>query len=140
MSTVSTVQTLFPSPGDPAQSITSPASQAPLAWFTDQLGATDPALILPAPTIAQVSYWRDLCGVANGVGKQGVADDARPPDRAPSRSTLRALEERNLLVRRERAWHLRRNWYTRLGALRLRAVPTPPLEVLDAPGVGLPTF
>lgn len=140
MSTVSTVQTLFPSHDDPAQSISSPESQAPLAWFTDQLGATDPALTLSAPTIAQVSYWRDLCGVVNGLGKQGVADDAWPADQAPSRSTLRALEERNLLVRRDRAWHLRRNWYTRLGALRFRAVPTPPLEALDAPSAGLPTY
>jgi hypothetical protein len=111
-----------------------------LAWFTDQLGATDPALTLRAPTISQVSYWRELCGVVNGAGKQGVSDDAWPADQAPSRSTLRALEERNLLVRRDRAWHLRRNWYTRIGALRLRAVPTPPLEVMDAPGEGLPTY
>lgn len=137
---MSMVQALLSSPGDSARSEISPESQSPLAWFTDQLGTTDPALTLPAPTIAQVSYWRELCGVANGVGKQGVSDDDWPADHAPSRSTLRALEERSLLVRRDRAWHLRRNWYTRLGALRLRALPTPPLEVLDAPGEGLPTY
>jgi hypothetical protein len=111
-----------------------------LTWFTDQLGATDPALTLSAPTIAQVSYWRELCGVVNGVGKQGVADDGWPADQTPSRSTLRALVERSILVRRDLTWHLRREWFTRLSALRLRATPTPPLETLDAPGEGLPTY
>jgi hypothetical protein len=87
-----------------------------------------------------VSYWRELCGVLTGAGLQGIADDAWPADLAPSRPTLRALEERRILVRRDRAWHLRLDWYTRMGALRLRATLTPPLELMDAPGEGLPTY
>jgi hypothetical protein len=98
---MSTAHALFPQPQ-------SAPMLSGLAWFADQLGASDPALALPAPTIAQVSYWRELCGVVSDAAMHGVADDAWPVDKTPTRSTLRALEERAILVRRDRAWHLRR--------------------------------
>src|SRR5260370_38248801 len=80
---------------------------------------------LPPPTKAQVHYWRELCGVATLHGAAGVRDDQWPPELAPSTATLRALVERGLFVRRRPAWHLRREWYTRVGALRGQATPTP---------------
>src|SRR5258708_18422631 len=95
---------------------------------------------LPPPTKAQVHYWRELCGVATLHGAVGVRDDQWPPELAPSKATLRALVARGLFVRRGRAWHLRRDWYTRVGALRGRAVPTPPLTLAERPGPNLPTY
>ncbi|HEX9412145.1 MAG TPA: hypothetical protein VF916_01450, partial [Ktedonobacterales bacterium] len=89
---------------------------------------------LSPPTKAQVYYWRELCGVATLHGAAGVRDDQWPPELAPSTATLRALVERGLFVRRRRAWRLRRDWYTRVGALRARAVPTPPLTLAERPG------
>jgi hypothetical protein len=122
-----------------AQPVT-PGEQAPLVWFAGRLGVNDPVMSLPAPTVAQVSHWGELCGALNDAGPHGIADDAWRADLAPSRPTLRALEERRVLVRRDRAWHLCVDWYTRMSALRLRATPTPPLELMDAPGEGLPTY
>src|SRR5262249_54187617 len=51
-----------------------------------------------------------------------------------------ALVVRRLLVRRGRAWHLRRNWYTRLSALRTAAVDTPPLTLAARPAPDLPCY
>ncbi len=62
------------------------------------------------------------------------------PELSPTRITLRAMEERRLVVRRSRAWHLRRGWFTVLTMLRVTAVPTPPLVVAERPGPNLPTF
>jgi hypothetical protein len=95
---------------------------------------------LPAPTHAQVHYWRELCGVLTLHKGPGVADGDWPADLAPSKPTFKALVERGLLVRRGRAWHLKRDWYRRLSALRQRAVPTPPLAPAERPGPGLPSY
>ncbi len=62
------------------------------------------------------------------------------PDLAPQSHTLRQLVERCILVRRGRAWHLRRQWYARLTALRARAVDTPPLTLTERPAPDLPTY
>src|SRR5262249_25389933 len=72
---------------------------------------------LPPPTHAQVEYWRQLCGALSLVKGSGVADGGWPADLAPTRPTLRALVDRGLIVRRKRAWHLKREWYTCLCSL-----------------------
>ncbi len=91
-------------------------------------------------TKAQVAYWRQLCGAVSARGKAGMPDTEWPPELSPNRFTLRALEERRILVRRSRAWRLRRGWYAALTLLRLTAVPTPPLLPAEHPGPTLPTF
>lgn len=91
-------------------------------------------------TKAQVAYWRQLCGALSVRGSAGMGDADWPPELQPTRITLRALEERRLIVRRGRAWHLRREWYATLTLLRLTAVPTPPLAVAERPAPHLPTF
>ena len=53
-----------------------------------------------------------------------MTDEAWPADLAPTKPTLKALVERGIIVRRGRAWHLKRDWYRRICALRERAVPT----------------
>jgi hypothetical protein len=98
-----------------------------------------PEGFVPA-TKAQVAYWRQLCGAIHGRGAKGMGDADRPPELVPTRITLRALEVRRLVVRRSRAWHLRRGWYTILTLLRITAVPTPPLAVAERPAPNLPTF
>jgi hypothetical protein len=96
---------------------------------------------LPPLTKAQVHYWRELCGVLTQAGKAGLPSvEGFPPDLAPSRATLKAMVERGLLVRRQRAWHLTRAWYGRLTALRLEALDTPQLRVSERPGPGLPSY
>ncbi|HEV8193204.1 MAG TPA: hypothetical protein VGP82_17210, partial [Ktedonobacterales bacterium] len=94
---------------------------------------------MPA-TKAQVAYWRQLCGAISERRPRGMGDSDWPADLVPTRITLRALEERRLIVRRARAWHLRRGWYTTLTLLRVTAVPTPPLTVAERPAPNLPTF
>lgn len=69
-----------------------------------------------------------------------MPDDAWPPELKPTRLTLKQLEERQLLVRRGRAWHLRRHWYSRVQALRQRAVNTPALSSAKRPAPDLPTY
>jgi len=44
------------------------------------------------------------------------------------------------VARRDRAWKLRRRWYDRLTALKVRAVDTPPLAPAERPAPGLPTY
>src|SRR5690242_5393187 len=95
---------------------------------------------LPTPTHAQVHYWRELCGVLTLHKGPGVADGDWPTDLAPSKPTLTALVARGLIVRRGRAWHLKREWYRRLSALRQCAVPTPPLAPAERPGPGMPSY
>src|SRR5262249_19936223 len=95
---------------------------------------------LPAPTHAQVAYWRELCGVLSLAKGFGVADKQCPPDLAPTRPTLRALVERGLIVRRKRAWHLKRDWYKRLCSLRQRAVPTPRQTLAARPRPDFPSY
>jgi hypothetical protein len=106
--------------------------------------ATAPAIEIPDgfvhATKAQVAYWRQICGVLSTHGKVGMRDADWPPELEPSRITLRALGERRLIVRRGRAWHLRRNWYAKLTLLRLTAVPTPPLAIAERPAPHLPNF
>lgn len=91
-------------------------------------------------TKAQVAYWRELCGVLSGAGSAGVRDTDWPADLAPSKPTLAALVGRGLIVRRKRAWHLKRHWYTLLSQLRATAVDTPRLTIADRPAPGLPTY
>jgi hypothetical protein len=95
---------------------------------------------LPPPTKSQVHYWRELAGAISVYGALGLRDDQWPADLAPSKPTLTCLQERQLVVRRRGAWHLRRHWYTRLSALRQRAVPTPPLAVAERPAPHLPAY
>jgi len=96
---------------------------------------------LPPPTKAQVYYWAQLCGELSLRGTAGIAGaDGWPADLVPSSITLKALQERGLLARRDRAWKLRRGWYERLSALKLRAVNTPPLRLAERPAPNLPTY
>ena len=53
---------------------------------------------------------------------------------------LAALTERGIIVRRKRAWHLKRDWYTRLSSLRQRAVPTPRVTLAERPRPDLPSY
>lgn len=102
-------------------------------------GIEVPDGFVPA-TKAQVAYWRQVCGALSLCGATGMRDTDWPPDVAPTRLTLRALEERRLIVRRSGAWHLRRDWYATLTLLRRTAVPTPPLTLAERPALNLPTF
>jgi hypothetical protein len=95
---------------------------------------------LPPPTHANVAYWRQLCGVLSLAKGRGVGDGEWPDDLAPTRPTLTALTERGIIVRRKRAWHLKRDWYTRLSSLRQRAVPTPRITFSDRPRADLPSY
>ncbi len=95
---------------------------------------------LPPPTKAQLFYWRQLAGEVHQRGAAGLRDEEWPPDLAPQPHTLRQLVERCILVRRGRAWHLRRHWYARLMALRARAVDSPPLTLAERPAPDLPTY
>jgi hypothetical protein len=92
------------------------------------------------PTKAQVLYWRELCQAVADKQAEGMADDAWPADIAPSSLTVRILVDRHLLVRRERAWHVRRDWQDRFLHLQAIAVPTPLLQTLDRPAPDLPTY
>jgi hypothetical protein len=92
-------------------------------------------------TKAQAHYWRELCGALAQSGTAGLASaDDFPPALGASGSTLKALVERGILVRRGCAWHLTRHWHARLTALRLAVVDTPPLRVSKRPGPGLPSY
>jgi hypothetical protein len=102
-------------------------------------GDPERAGALPA-TKAQVAYWRELCGAISLTGAQGMRDDGWPADLAPSKPTLKAMAERGLIVRRWRAWHLKRKWHAWLQYLRLTGVPTPALAVAERPAPGLPTY
>jgi len=125
---------------------------APLASAEDAIGAapraaghahawglTIPSDFTPA-TKAQVAYWRDLCGAISLTGTTGMRDGAWPADLAPSKPTLTAMAERGLIVRRGRAWRLKRRWYPWLQYLRETAVPTPALTVAERPAPHLPTY
>src|SRR5262249_37259253 len=70
----------------------------------------------------------------------GMRDGGWPADLAPSRPTLQVMAERGLIVRRRRAWRLKRKWHAWLQYLRLTAVPTPALTIADRPAPGLPTY
>jgi hypothetical protein len=115
------------------------AATALLADYAHSWGITIPADFMPA-TKAQVAYWRELCGAISLTGAEGMMDGAWPTDLAPSTSTLLALAGRGLIVRRRRAWHLKRKWHAWLQYLRLTAVPTPALTKAERPAPGLPTY
>lgn len=91
-------------------------------------------------TKAQVAYWRQLCGAISERGLRGMGDADWSLDLAPTRITLRAMEEQRLIVRRSRAWHRRCGWYATLTLLRVTAIPTPLLAIADRPAPNLPTF
>lgn len=91
-------------------------------------------------TKAQVAYWRQLCGAISERGSRGIGNTDWPRELAPTHISLRAMEERKLIVRRSRSWHLRRGWYTTLTLMRVTAVPTPPLVIAERPAPSLPTF
>jgi hypothetical protein len=86
------------------------AEAARLADYAHSWGITIPADFTPA-TKAQVAYWRELCGAISLTGTKGMQDAAWPADLAPSKPTLQAMSERKLIVRRQRAWHLKRKWH-----------------------------
>jgi hypothetical protein len=92
------------------------------------------------PTIAQTLYWQELCQVVAAKKGAGMAPDQWPPEIAPSSLTLAAMVERQLVVRRSGAWHVRRDWSSRLAHYRAIAVPTPLLQTLDRPAPKLPTY
>jgi len=107
------------------------------------LGATSPAIGdgLPPPTKAHVFYWAQLCGELSLRRTGGIPDaEGWPADLAPSQATLKHLVERGLVVRRDRAWKLRRHWYERLVTLKACAVDTPLLAPAERPGPDLPTY
>jgi hypothetical protein len=112
---------------------------ARLAEYVQAWGLTIPPDFTPA-TKAQVAYWRELSGALSLMGKIGMRDGAWPIELAPSNATLLAMAERGLIVRRGRAWRLKRKWYAWLQYLRLTAVPTPALSVADRPAPHLPTY
>jgi hypothetical protein len=96
---------------------------------------------LPPPTKAQAFYWAQLCGELSLRGTAGIAEaQGWPADLVPSPATLKALQDRGLVARRDRAWKLRRGWYGRLAALKARAVNTPPLALAERPAPNLPTY
>jgi hypothetical protein len=110
-----------------------------MADYAQAWGITIPADFTPA-TKAQVAYWREVCGAISLTGTEGMKDTAWPADLAPSKPTLQAMADRRLIVRRRRAWHLKRKWHAWLQYLRLTAVPTPALTIADRPAPGLPTY
>jgi hypothetical protein len=110
------------------------AAENARAW-----GLTIPPNFTPA-TKAQVAYWRELCGAIVLTGSEGMRDSDWPADLAPSKPTLAAMADRGLIVRRRRAWHLKRKWYARLQYLRQTAAPTPALTIAERPAPGLPTY
>jgi|GEM_PF-906008 len=112
---------------------------ARLADCAQSWGITVPADFIPA-TKAQVAYWRELCGAISLTGTEGMRDDTWPADLAPSKPTLQAMVQRKLIVRRRRAWHLKRKWHAWLQYLRLTAVPTPALSIAERPTPGLPSY
>jgi len=96
---------------------------------------------MPPPTKAQVFYWAQLCGELTLRGTAGIADAGGwSADLVPTPATLKALQERGLVARRDRAWKLRRDWYVRLTALKGRAVDTPALGLAERPAPNLPTY
>jgi hypothetical protein len=110
-----------------------------LADYAQAWGITIPTDFTPA-TKAQVAYWRELCGAISLTGIEGMRDVSWPADLAPAKPTLTAMAERGLIVRRQRAWHLKRKWHAWLQYLRLTAVPTPALTIAERPAPGLPTY
>jgi hypothetical protein len=110
-----------------------------LADYAQAWSISIPIDFIPA-TKAQVAYWRELCGTISMTGAEGMRDGNWPTDLAPSKPTLQAMAERELIVRRRRAWHLKRKWHARLQYLRLTAVPTPALTIAERPAPGLPTY
>jgi hypothetical protein len=115
-----------------ASSVGAQAAAPPPEWVLDDG--------VPPPTHEQVAYWRELCGVLSLAKGRGVADAAWSNGLRPTRPTLCALVERGLIVRRKRAWHLKRDWYTLLCALRQRAVPTPRATLAERPRPDLPSY
>jgi hypothetical protein len=126
------------SPGDTAES-NAAETAACLANYAQSWGITIPPDFTPA-TKAQVAYWRELCGALSLKGTEGLRDTDWPADLAPSKPILQAMVERGLIVRRARAWHLKRKWYAWLQYLRLTAVPTPALTIAERPAPGLPSY
>jgi hypothetical protein len=126
------------SPSDTAADSAEDAAKR-LAEYAQAWGITIPADFTPA-TKAQVAYWRELCGAISLTGVEGMRADDWPADLAPSKPTLQAMAERRLIVRRRRAWHLKRKWHAWLQYLRLTAVPAPALTIADRPAPGLPTY
>jgi len=110
-----------------------------LSDYAHAWGITIPADFMPA-TKAQVAYWRELCGAISLTGTDGMRDGDWPVDLAPSKPTLQAMADRGLIVRRRRAWLLKRKWHAWLQYLRLTAVPTPALTLAERPAPGLPTY
>jgi hypothetical protein len=128
----SSVQEVLIPPDDEA--LAPPLTASAIAPLSSPL--LDPTL---SPlTHAQAYYWRELCGAVRACGAAGMPDVGWPPELAPSKPTFKALVAYGLLVRRGRAWHLRRSWYARLTALH--AVATPMLAPAERPGPNLPSY
>jgi hypothetical protein len=138
LTTLPTEGALALSPADTTTATSADAS-AHLADCAQAWGITIPVGFTPA-TKAQVAYWRELCGAISVTGPEGMRDSDWPADLAPSKPTLQAMADRRLIVRRRRAWHLKRKWHAWLQYLRLTAVPTPSLTIAERPAPGLPTY
>jgi hypothetical protein len=131
--------TLAPSPveapvSDATADAAARAATNALAW-----GLTIPPTFTPV-TLAQVAYWRELCGAISLKGKAGMRNGEWPAELAPSTSTLHAIAERGLIVYRRRGWRLKRKTYAWLQYLRMTAVITPALTVAERPAPHLPTY
>jgi hypothetical protein len=122
-----------------AAAVKAAEAAARLADYAQAWGITVPVEFTPA-TKAQAAYWRVLCGAISLTGTEGMHDGDWPVDLAPSRPTLQAMADHCLIVRRRRAWHLKRKWHAWLQYLRLTAVPTPALTIAERPAPGLPTY
>jgi hypothetical protein len=136
---MATAQKLQMDDAEPLSTVSVSASPTTASAATSGAGDGDDGL--PPPTKAQVFYWAQLCGELGLQGTAGIADaDGWSADLAPSASTLKALQERGLVARRDRAWKLRRRWYERLTALKVHAVDTPVLGLAERPAPNLPTY
>ncbi|HEY7093956.1 MAG TPA: hypothetical protein VH393_12290, partial [Ktedonobacterales bacterium] len=125
-------------PADPAAAKAAAEAER-LVDYAHSWAITVSADFIPA-TKAQVAYWRELCGAISLKGTDGMHDGGWSADLAPSKPTLQAMADRGLIVRRRRAWHLKRKWHAWLQYLRLTAVPMPSLTIAERPAPGLPTY
>ena len=90
---------LFDAPEESHAARTPPAS-----WVLDDG--------LPPPTHSQVEYWRKLCGELTTPRERLTAGSGRPS--WSRRAHIACPGPARSIVRRKRAWHLKRDWYTEL--------------------------
>ena len=126
----------------PADTAASHAAEtaARLADYAQAWGITDSSRLYAchqgAGRLLARVVWRDLAHGHRGHARWRVGQRTLHP----LSQRLHAMAERGLIVRRRRAWHLKRKWHAWLQYLRLTAVPTPALTIAERPAPGLPTY